>query len=204
MSGNDRYTVEMRARMLPSMLRALMIGRTTAMMCGEKGVEAEFKAVVDDLARQSGIPDLVKTIEGGQWYEASKALAKAKEYHWYVKCEGRARWDDPDSVPPGEITVIIVDGKGFEIARDLKEDTPHLAALQELLESQAAVDAVKGEPERHYQSWRSREHDRQRREWERARREREEAKPAAAQVEDDHGCEDDGYDGEDDGYAPGW
>lgn len=198
MSANDRYTVEMRARMLPAMLHALMIGRNTAMMCGQKGVEAEFKTMVDDLARQSGIPNLIRTVEEGQWFAACQALAKAKEYHWYVECRGRLRWDDPGSVPPGGITVIVVDGEGFEIARDLKEDTPHLAALQELLESHAAVDAVKGEPERHYQSWRSREHDRKRKEWEQARRERAEVQPSApAPVLDGHGDEDDVFDGDD-------
>lgn len=156
MSTNDSYGVRCSAQMLPALLHGLSIARGTAMVSGIRGstrkeMMAEFERMLEDLARQCGIPNLLRVVDEYKWYEACDALKKAKTFHWYVK-EGDLDWTKPDRPrKPGNLS-LVVDGKEYPLEHDFSEAEPHVAAIREMIEMYAAVDAVKGPDER---GWRS-------------------------------------------------
>lgn len=88
--SNDSYELRFSAQMLPAVLHGLAIERNCAMMSGRTGamMQAEFQAMLDGLARQCGIPNLLRVVDEHKWYRACDALKKAKEFHWYVRRAG--------------------------------------------------------------------------------------------------------------------
>lgn len=153
MSTNDSFEVRCSAQMLPALLHGLAIARNTAMMSGRTGkhVQAEFETMLDDLARQCGIPNLLRVVDEYRWYKACDALKKAKEFHWYVK-EGGSDWSKPDRPKlPGNLS-LVVDDREYALEWSFADNTPHVDKIREMLEMYAAVDAVKKPDE---SGWRS-------------------------------------------------
>jgi hypothetical protein len=123
-------------------------------MCNQSPrMQEEFSTMLDGLAAQVGIPNLLRSVEENQWYRACDALKKAQAYHWFTKEGSPIDWRNRDVRHPGEVT-LIVDGREFPLAHDLKDDNPHLQAIKDLLEMYAATHAVKGEPETSWRSYR--------------------------------------------------
>lgn len=144
MSTNDSYEVRCSAQMLPALLHGLAIARNTAMMSGRTGklVQAEFEKMLEDLAIQCGIPNLLRVVDEYRWYKACDALKKAKEFHWYVK-EGGCDWSKPDRPKlPGNLS-LVVDDREYALEWSFADNTPHVEKIRELLEMYAAIDAVK-------------------------------------------------------------
>lgn len=151
--SNDSYELRFSAQMLPAVLHGLAIERNCAMMSGRTGamMQAEFQAMLDGLARQCGIPNLLRVVDEHKWYRACDALKKAKEFHWYVQ-EGGRDWSKPDRPQkPGNLS-LVVDGREYPLEHSLSEAEPHIGAIREMIEMYAAVNAVKGPDERGWKS----------------------------------------------------
>ena len=186
MAGNDRFEISCTAQMLPALLHGLAIARNTAMMCGGPGVRREFDAMLEDLARQCGIPNLLRVVDEYKWYRACDAMRKAKEFHWYIK-DGDLDWGSPDrSRKPGSVS-LVVDGREYPLEHSLSEAEPHLAAIREMVEMYAPVEAARKPDERGWRACRD----------VLAARQAEAAAAAGA-----HGDDPDGEDHEDDAPRP--